>query len=222
MPETRTRVDWATLLRRTFDVDVTRCTGCAGRMTMRAVVTDLRPSTPFSPRCVARATHPSPPDLATVQRATRRVHSRQGDRRWRARLCRLGEVHHRVAPVQSRARDHHHQRFVRRRGERGDRAGLRRGYGAPSPMPTRPPSRFAPRVARCFERVWRDEAMMPSSDERSPFFRIPDAVVKGSTWTPLWPFARRARRAGRAPSSRGRARPRPARRCRCAPRWPQS
>ena len=36
----RVRVDWATLLRRTFDVDVTRCTGCAGRMTVRAVVTD--------------------------------------------------------------------------------------------------------------------------------------------------------------------------------------
>ena len=34
------RVDWATLLRRTFDVDVTRCTGCAGRMRVRAVVTD--------------------------------------------------------------------------------------------------------------------------------------------------------------------------------------
>jgi len=34
------RVDWATLLRRTFDVDVKRCNGCAGRMTVRAVVTD--------------------------------------------------------------------------------------------------------------------------------------------------------------------------------------
>ena len=34
------RVDWDTLLRRTFDVDVTQCTGCAGRMTVRAVVTD--------------------------------------------------------------------------------------------------------------------------------------------------------------------------------------
>ena len=33
------RVERATLLRRTFDVDVTRCTGCAGRMTVRAVVT---------------------------------------------------------------------------------------------------------------------------------------------------------------------------------------
>jgi len=32
-------VDRATLLRRTFDEDVTRCTGCAGRMTVRAVVT---------------------------------------------------------------------------------------------------------------------------------------------------------------------------------------
>ncbi len=67
------RVDWATLLRRTFDVDVTRCTGCAGRMTVRAVVTTPRPSTACSPRSVARATHPSPPDLATVQRATRRA-----------------------------------------------------------------------------------------------------------------------------------------------------
>jgi hypothetical protein len=34
------RVDWATLLRRTFDVDVKRCRGCGGRMTVRAVVTD--------------------------------------------------------------------------------------------------------------------------------------------------------------------------------------
>ena len=34
------RVDWATLLRRTFDVDVLRCHRCAGRMTVRAVVTD--------------------------------------------------------------------------------------------------------------------------------------------------------------------------------------
>ena len=33
------RVHWASLLRRTFDVDVTRCTGCAGRMTVRAIVT---------------------------------------------------------------------------------------------------------------------------------------------------------------------------------------
>jgi hypothetical protein len=34
------RLDWATLLRRTFDVDVKRCHGCGGRMTVRAVVTD--------------------------------------------------------------------------------------------------------------------------------------------------------------------------------------
>ena len=34
------RVDWATFLRRTFDVDVKRCPGCGGRMTVRAVVTD--------------------------------------------------------------------------------------------------------------------------------------------------------------------------------------
>ena len=37
------RVDWATLLRRTFDVDVTRCTKCAGRITVRALVTDPAP-----------------------------------------------------------------------------------------------------------------------------------------------------------------------------------
>ena len=34
------RVDWATLLRSTFDVDVKSCTACGGRMTVRAVVTD--------------------------------------------------------------------------------------------------------------------------------------------------------------------------------------
>ena len=34
------RLDWATLLRRTFDVDVKRCHGCGGRMTVRALVTD--------------------------------------------------------------------------------------------------------------------------------------------------------------------------------------
>jgi hypothetical protein len=34
------RLDWATLLRRTFDVDVEPCLGCGGRMTVRAVVTD--------------------------------------------------------------------------------------------------------------------------------------------------------------------------------------
>jgi hypothetical protein len=33
-------VDWALLLRRTFDVDVKRCRNCGGRMTVRAVVTD--------------------------------------------------------------------------------------------------------------------------------------------------------------------------------------
>jgi hypothetical protein len=34
------RADWALLLGRTFDVDVKRCRGCGGRMTVRAVVTD--------------------------------------------------------------------------------------------------------------------------------------------------------------------------------------
>ena len=34
------RVDWATLLRRTFDLDVRICPRCSGRVTVRAVVTD--------------------------------------------------------------------------------------------------------------------------------------------------------------------------------------
>jgi hypothetical protein len=34
------RLDWATLLRRTFDVDVKSCAACGGRMTVRAVVTE--------------------------------------------------------------------------------------------------------------------------------------------------------------------------------------
>jgi hypothetical protein len=34
------RVDWALLLRRTFEVDVKRCRSCGGRLTVRAVVTD--------------------------------------------------------------------------------------------------------------------------------------------------------------------------------------
>ncbi len=34
------RLDWATLLRRTFEVDVKSCAACEGRMTVRAVVTD--------------------------------------------------------------------------------------------------------------------------------------------------------------------------------------
>jgi hypothetical protein len=34
------RVDWATLLRRTFDVDLRTCPRCGGRLTIRAVITD--------------------------------------------------------------------------------------------------------------------------------------------------------------------------------------
>lgn len=34
------RIDWATLLRRTFDVDVRTCARCGGRVTPRAVVTE--------------------------------------------------------------------------------------------------------------------------------------------------------------------------------------
>ena len=34
------RVDWATLLRRTFDVDVLRCPGCGGRLRVLGEITD--------------------------------------------------------------------------------------------------------------------------------------------------------------------------------------
>ena len=33
------RVDWARLLRRTFDIDVKQCAKCGGRLLVRAVVT---------------------------------------------------------------------------------------------------------------------------------------------------------------------------------------
>ena len=34
-----TRLDWRTLLKRTFDIDLRVCVGCGGRLTVRAVVT---------------------------------------------------------------------------------------------------------------------------------------------------------------------------------------
>ncbi len=34
------RLDWATLLRRTFDIDVLRCPSCPGRMRPRAELSD--------------------------------------------------------------------------------------------------------------------------------------------------------------------------------------
>ena len=33
------RLDWATLLRRTYDIDVKQCVRCGGRLRVRAVVT---------------------------------------------------------------------------------------------------------------------------------------------------------------------------------------
>ena len=38
---TSPRVDWATLLRRTFDVDVLACTRCQGRLRLMSVITEL-------------------------------------------------------------------------------------------------------------------------------------------------------------------------------------
>jgi hypothetical protein len=37
------RVDWARLLRRTFDVDVLQCANCGGRLRVLAVLTEREP-----------------------------------------------------------------------------------------------------------------------------------------------------------------------------------
>ena len=59
------RPDWATLLRRTFDVDVLRCHGCGGRMTVRAVVTDAA--------AIARLLGTSRPSGLAARKRTRRA-----------------------------------------------------------------------------------------------------------------------------------------------------
>jgi hypothetical protein len=63
------RYDWATLLRRVFDIDALRCPGCAGRLTFIAVITE--PATvrailehldlPADPPTCARARDPTDP-----------------------------------------------------------------------------------------------------------------------------------------------------------------
>jgi hypothetical protein len=37
---TSSRLDWRTLLKRTFEVDLRVCVGCGGRLTVRALFTD--------------------------------------------------------------------------------------------------------------------------------------------------------------------------------------
>jgi hypothetical protein len=61
------RVDWATLLRRTFDVDVLRCSSCGGRLRVLGEVTDAAMvrlvleslGLPTEPPPVARARDPT-------------------------------------------------------------------------------------------------------------------------------------------------------------------
>ena len=56
------QVDWPTLLRRTFDVDISRCARCDGPLRVRAVVTD-----PTSvQRLLAALRRPRPPPLAVA------------------------------------------------------------------------------------------------------------------------------------------------------------
>ena len=98
------RVDRTTLLRRAFDVDVTRCTGCAGRMTVRAVVT--APASIDRPRPATAQSQP--PHAPTADPAPRS--SEPSPLRW---------------PSLSRA-----ERSGGRRGAKGRRAGDRRRDGA--------------------------------------------------------------------------------------------
>jgi len=64
---TSPRVDWATLLRRCFSVDVLECPKCHGRLRMIAVITELEPARrilahlglPTDPPSVARARDPT-------------------------------------------------------------------------------------------------------------------------------------------------------------------
>ena len=71
------RLDWATMLGRKFDVDVLRCHGCGGRMAVRAVVTYPTPLPTYPTPYVARAILPSWCDLVRT-RATRRAAVRGG------------------------------------------------------------------------------------------------------------------------------------------------
>ena len=65
------RVDWATLLRRTFDVDVLACTKCGGRLRVHACVKDPwlvravleRLAMPAEAPRVARARDPTDDEL---------------------------------------------------------------------------------------------------------------------------------------------------------------
>jgi hypothetical protein len=64
---TSPRVDWATLLRRSFSVDVLECPKCHGRLRMIAVITEREPARrilahlglPTDPPTLARARDPT-------------------------------------------------------------------------------------------------------------------------------------------------------------------
>jgi len=77
---TSPRVDWATLLRRSFSVDVLECPKCHGRLRMIAVITEREPARrilehlglPTDPPTLARARDPTDevePDEAPAQLA---------------------------------------------------------------------------------------------------------------------------------------------------------
>ena len=82
---TSPRVDWATLLRRSFSVDVLECPKCHGRLRVIAVITEREPvrrilahlGLPTDPPPLARARDPTD----EVETTRRRRSSRSGSRR---------------------------------------------------------------------------------------------------------------------------------------------
>jgi hypothetical protein len=59
-------VPWATLLARTFEVDVKACSRCAGRLEVRAVVTDHDIASRILDAIPTAARAPPPPDSSLV------------------------------------------------------------------------------------------------------------------------------------------------------------
>jgi hypothetical protein len=64
---TSPRIDWPTLLQRTYDVDVLRCAKCAGRLRPIAVITDRDTARGI---CAALELPTEPPPLARARDPT--------------------------------------------------------------------------------------------------------------------------------------------------------
>jgi hypothetical protein len=96
---TSPRVDWATLLRRTFDVDVLACTRCHGRLRLLSVITEPATLRRILEHLGIPATAPP---IYYLEPATRRRASPPG-RRARSRAS-SDAAAHRVLRVKRRPR----------------------------------------------------------------------------------------------------------------------